>query len=195
MRTLPESYIGEDLISIHTVLYTISKVINLYKAFTFRLQSTFKMLPWRSCQTSSRARALVVGARRTMVTGKHDVDEGDPLYSKNRVNAMVGYNFPDYIEWWNRNNFRRVGYGLSMATALSVVGPAVSIGVTNPVTFVPAVVLGAFTAGYWRVGLADMKQSSHAIRRNYPVLGNLRYILETVSLIYSVGFESGCHAM
>jgi hypothetical protein len=122
-----------------------------------------------------------------MVTGKHDVD--DPLYSKNRVNVMVGHNFPDFIDWWNRDNFRRVGYGLSMATVLSVVGPAVSIGVTNPVTFVPAVVLGVFTAGYWRVGLSDMKQSSHAIRRNYPVLGNLRYILETVSLIYSVLFD------
>jgi hypothetical protein len=152
------------------------------------MQSTFKMLPWRLCRTS-RARAPLAGARRTMVTGKNDVDEGDPLYSKNRVNAMVGHNFPDFIDWWSRDNFRRVGYGLSMATALSVVGPAVSIGVTNPVTFVPAVVLGVFTAGYWRVGLADMKQTSHAIRRNYPVLGNLRYILETVSLlIYSVGF-------
>jgi hypothetical protein len=142
------------------------------------------MLPWRLCQTS-RARALV-GARRTMISGNRDADDSDPIYSKNHVNAMVGHNFPDFIEWWNRDNFRRVGYGLSMATALSVVGPAVSIGVINPVTFVPAVVLGVFTAGYWRVGLADIKQSSHAIRRNYPVLGNLRYILETVSLIYSI---------
>jgi hypothetical protein len=157
------------------------------------MQSTFKMLPWRLSQTS-RARALV-GARRTMITGKNEVDSGDPLYSKDRVNAMVGHNFPDYIEWWNRDNFRRVGYGLSMATALSVVGPAVSIGVTNPVTFVPAVVLGVFTAGYWRVGLADMKQSSHAIRRNYPVLGNLRYILETVRLTYSAGFGFRYHSV
>jgi hypothetical protein len=145
----------------------------------------FQMLPWRLFQTSSRARALV-GARRTMASDNHDVDDSDPLYSKKRVNAMLGHNFPDFIEWWNRDNFRRVGYGLSMATALSVVGPAVSIGVANPVTFVPAVVLGVFTAGYWRVGLADIKQSSHAIRRNYPVLGNLRYILETVSLVYSL---------
>jgi hypothetical protein len=121
-----------------------------------------------------------------MISGNRDADDSDPIYSKNHVNAMVGHNFPDFIEWWNRDNFRRVGYGLSMVTALSVVGPAVSIGVTNLVTFVPAVVLGVFTAGYWRVGLADIKQSSHAIRRNYPVLGNLRYILETVSLIYSI---------
>jgi hypothetical protein len=143
------------------------------------MQSSFKMLPWRLCQTSRATRALV-GARRTMVAGKKDVDDGDTLYSKKQIHGMIGHNFPDYIEWWNRDNFRKVGYGLSMATALSVVGPAVSVGLTTPVSFVPAVVLGVFTAGYWRVGLADIKQSSHAIRRNYPVLGNLRYILETV---------------
>ena len=44
----------------------------------------------------------------------------------------------------------------------------------------PMVVLGTITAGYWHLGLKDMQQSSHAIRRNYPVLGNMRYILETV---------------
>lgn len=156
------------------------------------MHSTFKMLSSRLCQTSRAAKALV-GARRTMVTGKNDLDDGDTLYSKSRVNAMVGHNFPDYIEWWNRDNFRRVGYGLSMATALSAMAPAISLG---PTSFVPAVVLGVFTAGYWRVGLADMKQSSHAIRRNYPVLGNLRYILEMVRLIYSaVGFGLPCYSM
>lgn len=126
---------------------------------------------------------ILVGARRTMASGKNSADEGDSgsLYNKDRINAMVGHNFPDFIEWWNRDTFRTVGYGLSMATALSVVGPAVSVGLTNPVTFVPAAVLGVLTGVYWRVGLDDIKQSSHAIRRNYPVIGNLRYILETVS--------------
>jgi hypothetical protein len=145
------------------------------------MQSTFKTMPWRLWQTSRATRALV-GARRTMVAGKKDVDDGDTLYSKKQINAMIGHNFPDYIEWWNRDNFRKVGYGLSMATALSVVGPAVSVGLTTPVSFVPAAVLGVLTAGYWRVGLADINQSSHAIRRNYPVIGNMRYILETVRL-------------
>ena len=48
------------------------------------------------------------------------------------------------------------------------------------VSFTPMLVLGTLTAGYWHLGLKDMQQSSHAIRRNYPVLGNMRYILETV---------------
>jgi hypothetical protein len=91
----------------------------------------------------------------------------------------------------NQDNFRRGGLWLSMATVLSVVGPAASDWSDQPGHFVPTICLGSLH-GYWRVGLADMKQSSHAIRRNYPVLGNLRYILETVGL-YSVEF--GCHAM
>lgn len=125
--------------------------------------------------------AFIIGARRFLATGKPDMDDdGDSLYNKNRINAMVGHNFPDFIEAWNRATFRKVGYGLSAMTAFSAVGSAITGGLSNPVTFVPTVILGALTAGYWKVGLTDIKQSSHAIRRNYPVLGNLRYILETV---------------
>jgi len=34
-------------------------------------------------------------------------------------------------------------------------------------------------AGYWYIGLQDMK-SNKAVRRNFPVLGNVRYIFETL---------------
>ncbi|MDD0976774.1 FMN-binding glutamate synthase family protein [Pseudomonas fontis] len=30
------------------------------------------------------------------------------------------------------------------------------------------------------VGLNDLRQSQHAVRRNYPILGNLRYLIETI---------------
>jgi hypothetical protein len=71
--------------------------------------------------------------------------------------------------------FERVGYGLASATAgLGIVT------VVDPAMMIPAACVGALTAGYWKIGLADIKQSSHAIRRNYPVLGNLRYIFETI---------------
>jgi len=67
------------------------------------------------------------------------------------------------------------------ATTLALGAGAVAV---TPALIVPAVLLGALSAGYWVVGLNDINQTSHAVRRNYPVLGNIRYILETVS--YSV---------
>lgn len=30
------------------------------------------------------------------------------------------------------------------------------------------------------VGLNDLRQRQHAVRRNYPILGNLRYLIETI---------------
>jgi len=98
-----------------------------------------------------------------------------------KMSEHVGHNFPDFVERWDRDAFQRVGYGMSAATVMSFLGPAAWFGLSgHPVTFLPGVVLGALTAGYWRVGKADISQQSHAIRRNYPVLGNMRYILETV---------------
>lgn len=35
-------------------------------------------------------------------------------------------------------------------------------------------------AAWWAVGLSDIRQTRHTIRRNFPVLGNVRYALETV---------------
>lgn len=83
---------------------------------------------------------------------------------------MVSHNFPDFIEHWNRTTFRKVGYGLTAATVLSCAMSAV----------VPSIALGLLTFGYWRVGLYDIKQSSHTLSRNYPVLGHVRYILEMI---------------
>ncbi len=31
-----------------------------------------------------------------------------------------------------------------------------------------------------KVGLDDMQQTSHTLRRNFPVLANLRYLLESI---------------
>jgi hypothetical protein len=108
---------------------------------------------------------------------------------------MVRHNFPDFIEWWNRDNFRKVGYGLVAASAVAAAGGAVAAVTSTTLSIssvAPAVILGSLTAGYWHVGLEDMRQTSHAIRRNYPVLGNVRYILETVRRflwMYCVAFS------
>jgi hypothetical protein len=141
------------------------------------------LLASRSLPRAVAPRSL--GARRFLAAGGggSEKNDGDKLYSKTQVNSMVGHNFPDFIEWWDRNSFWKVGYGLSAVTALSAVGPIIMMGSSQPVTFVPAVVLGVLTAGYWRVGIMDIRQTSHAVRRNYPVLGNFRYILETVRIL------------
>lgn len=104
--------------------------------------------------------------------------QDDYLWSQNRVTVSVGHNFPDFIEHWSRDNFRKVGYGLGAGTG--ALGVAAVIWSSAMMT--PAVVAGILTTAYWKIGLEDMKQTSHAIRRNYPVLGNMRYIFETVSL-------------
>ena len=38
----------------------------------------------------------------------------------------------------------------------------------------------AITALLSLVGLNDLRQTHHAVRRNYPILGNLRYLIETI---------------
>lgn len=104
------------------------------------------------------------------------------LWSKDRVTAAVSHSFPDFIEFWDRNSFRKVGYGLIAGT--SALGTT-TVFLYDPAavsTFLPASTLLStlLTAIYWRVGLQDIQQRSHAVRRNYPVLGNMRYILETL---------------
>lgn len=96
-------------------------------------------------------------------------------WTEDRVSGYFGHNFPDFIEHWNRDTFRRVGYVLGASTGALAAG-----SIVVPAVIVPTVILGALTTAYWKIGLNDMRQKSHAIRRNYPVLGNMRYILETV---------------
>ena len=100
--------------------------------------------------------------------------------SEEKVNAMVGHNFPDFIEKWNRSSYKLVGSGLIAATALCAVGGVATASTVTVTSMLPSAVLGALTAGYWYIGSNDIKQTSHAIRRNFPVIGNLRYVLETV---------------
>lgn len=113
---------------------------------------------------------------------QEDKKEDNDLWSQSRVAAFVGHSFPDFIEVWDRDVFRKVGYGLCSATAGAAVFPLAVMGTSavGPMSFLPASVLGFLTAGYWRVGLKDIEQDSHAIRRNFPVIGNLRYIAETI---------------
>ena len=91
-----------------------------------------------------------------------------------------GHNFPDFIDAWDRKLFHNVGYGLGATTSLFTLAPLLSGASLELAAFTPAALLGGLTALYWKVGLHDIAQKGHAVRRNYPVLGNLRYVLETI---------------
>jgi hypothetical protein len=133
--------------------------------------------------TSMDARRSMVSSSSTKESGwgkRHTKD--DDLYDHSKVSAMVGHNFPDFIEKWNRHVFRKVGYAFIGLTGASIAWP-ISLAIP-PLTqfgaYVPSIVLSVLTAAYWKVGLSDMAQTQHTIRRNYPVLGNIRYIFETI---------------
>jgi hypothetical protein len=94
--------------------------------------------------------------RRAHSTGKNKTDHSAEL--------------TDFIELWTPTTFKKVGVGLAVGSAAAGV-------------FVSPVLGGlaaAATAAYWSVGLRDLQQTQHTITRNFPVLGHLRFILESV---------------
>lgn len=92
-----------------------------------------------------------------------------------KKSTYVGHNFPDFVEHWSRDAFYKVGYGLGTTTGILAL-----FAINHGVYGIPAIAMGAVTSLYWKIGQDDMKQTNHAIRRNYPVLGNVRYLLETI---------------
>ena len=69
--------------------------------------------------------------------------------------------------------FRRTFVGLFAAATLLVVGLAVGY---SPWWWLPAVPLAALTT----VGVRDLSQRHHSILRNYPIIGHLRFLLESL---------------
>jgi len=113
-------------------------------------------------------------------SSQNSTNSDDSLWSKTKVNAYVGHTFPDFIEFWNRSMYKKVGYGLAAATVAVAGITAATCDIVLSSSLIPAAVMGVTTAGYWTIGENDINQNQHAVRRNYPVLGNLRYILETI---------------
>jgi glutamate synthase domain-containing protein 2 len=83
----------------------------------------------------------------------------------------VSAGLPDFIEHWDRPTFRNVGFGMAAVTLATV-----PIFQETMVT----VGMGTVTAAYWAIGLNDIRQRAQTIRRNFPVLGNLRYLFEMI---------------
>jgi len=114
----------------------------------------------------------------TMKSSSFPGDQRKKKKKKKRVaSGFVGHNFPDFIEYWSRDTFYRVGYGLGATT-----GGLAWLAVTtqDAASVIPATIAALSTTAYWKTGQKDIKQTSHAIPRNYPVLGHVRYMLETI---------------
>ncbi|KAG7364652.1 glutamate synthase [Nitzschia inconspicua] len=83
----------------------------------------------------------------------------------------VSAGLPDFIEHWDRPTFRNVGFGMTAVTLATI--PLFQETVLT-------VGMGTVTAVYWAIGLNDIRQRAQTIRRNFPVLGNLRYLFEMI---------------
>ncbi len=76
---------------------------------------------------------------------------------------------PDFLELWSRTMFVRTCIGAGIAIAL--------LGLWWwPLWLVLGLPWALLTAR----GVLDMNQEHHAILKNYPVIGHLRYVLESV---------------
>lgn len=95
----------------------------------------------------------------------------------------------------------QLGYGRGLPQALSLTapsqGPCMSLSLLSRYAFFAACVLFTlaslpFTHHEWLwpftlstgilslIGLFDLLQQRHAVRRNYPILGNIRYLVEAI---------------
>jgi len=133
--------------------------------------------------------ALVAAARRSLSSTSREFDSFNmerPREDKKpevivKVHSPAGMSqkdiggIPDFIEHWGPGPFRRVGYGL-VAGSLG----AFVLAHFSELTHVAPTMLSALTAGYWYIGMNDMAQKHQALRRSFPVLIHIRYLLESV---------------
>ncbi|XXQ31632.1 Glutamate synthase domain-containing protein [Plasmodiophora brassicae] len=86
---------------------------------------------------------------------------------------MSGDNrFPDWIAAWTRQRFYKVssmGF-VATASAMAILGPE---AITPWALAIPA-------STFFLVGMRDVRQHRHSIRRNFPVLGRIRYLFESI---------------
>ena len=95
---------------------------------------------------------------------------GTPSNSKDPEKFQGNVNYhPDFLHAWTPELFKKSVGGLAILTGLSsIVSIPLGIGI------------GGFTSAYALLGYTDMKQTRHTIRRNFPVVGHLRYLFETL---------------
>lgn len=89
-----------------------------------------------------------------------------------RFRGQINY-FPDFIHNWTPARFRLAGIGLAGTSAVLLFAYG---GIQHAVPLCAT----ASTVLYWYVGLKDMSQTRHTIRRNFPILGRMRYLFEVL---------------
>ena len=128
------------------------------------------------------ARSTSLGSSRAAIHGTGSPENaaaGAPAKSAdNAVNVklsrqIAGINFPDLIEFWDRDMFKKTGTVLTMGT----LGLNLWLGLCQE-----TVILDVVVAAYWAIGIHDINQKSHTILANFPVLGNIRYMFEVSQL-------------
>jgi len=82
---------------------------------------------------------------------------------------------PEWVEMWGVDSFRKTGYVLAGLSAASV-----PLALGGHIAELLPVLLTGTTAGYWALGLKDIGQKSHTLRRNFPVMIHFRYLLEGI---------------
>lgn len=80
--------------------------------------------------------------------------------------------FPDWIEKCDRKMFYKLASGMTGGAALT----ALFLGPTSFISYLVFIPVGLF----WYQGIKDMRQHRHTIRRNFPVIGNIRYLFESI---------------
>jgi glutamate synthase domain-containing protein 2 len=82
------------------------------------------------------------------------------------------HGMPNFIEEWTPKRFKQAG-ALLVASTL---GSAALVSPLSPLT----VSLAGVSSLYWYFGLKDLKQTKHALLRNFPLLVKFRYLAESI---------------
>ena len=112
-------------------------------------------------RTGEQMKVTNIGA-----TGKTEADS---------ARKYKGTTFPELLEHWSRERFKHVGVALTAGSGLATLG---ALGTGTHVE--QAALLDLFVAFWWYQGYKDMNQTSKAIPHNFPVIGNFRYLLESI---------------
>lgn len=95
----------------------------------------------------------------------------DDMSPDEKARATAAISFPDLIEHWGRDSFYKAGYAMTAGG----VGLTYLLGICQE-----SLIFDTVVAGYWVKGYYDMNQNSHTILKNFPVLGNARYLFEVI---------------
>ncbi|GAB5368010.1 hypothetical protein AAMO2058_001281000 [Amorphochlora amoebiformis] len=91
---------------------------------------------------------------------------------ENHIPHVEGGHFPEFLEKWTRTRFYQFG-------AAGTAGVLASAFYTGPLTLTTGT-LAAVVTGYWALGLRDIWQKNHTLKRNFPVLAHFRYLAEQI---------------